>query len=182
MKKSMVLIPVTMAALLLNAYAFAADNTVTFLGEVTAETCTVAINGNATRPVVLLPTARSSDLSAPGSTAKPTTFEVGVSGCTGNAGAPTPISSKFTGNSITVDGNLGNVATGATAATNTDIQILDGAAAIDFSTPFVASGDLTVAAGGTSATATYTAQYVSVAGAATPGAVQASMQYAVTYN
>jgi major type 1 subunit fimbrin (pilin) len=74
------------------------------------------------------------------------------------------------------------VATGTTAATNADIQILDTAAApIDFTTPFTASGDLTLAAAAI-LSATYTAQYVSEAGAATPGAVQASMQYAVSYN
>jgi major type 1 subunit fimbrin (pilin) len=100
-----------------------------------------------------------------------------------NPAAATTISSRFAGNSITAGGNLGNVATGTTAATNADIQILDTAAApINFTTPFTASGDLTLPIGATNASATYTAQYVSEAGAATPGAVQASMQYAVSYN
>jgi major type 1 subunit fimbrin (pilin) len=54
MKKSLVLIPVTAMSLLISAQALAADNTVTFLGEVTSETCTVAINGNKVSPVVLL--------------------------------------------------------------------------------------------------------------------------------
>ena len=118
-----------------------------------------------------------------GSVAKPTTFDISVSGCTGNPTQPTTISSKFAGNSITVGGNLGNVATGTTAATNAEIQILDTAAApINFTTPFTASGDLTLATAADSASATYTAQYISEAGVATPGAVQASMQYAVSYN
>lgn len=183
MKKSLVLIPVTAMSLLISAQALAADNTVTFLGEVTSETCTVAINGNKVSPVVLLPSVNKSELLTAGSVAKPTAFDISVSGCTGNPTQPTTISSKFAGNSITVGGNLGNVATGTTAATNAEIQILDTAAApINFTTPFTASGDLTLAAAADSASATYTAQYISEAGVATPGAVQASMQYAVSYN
>lgn len=183
MKKSLVLIPVTAMSLLISAQALAADNTVTFLGEVTSQTCTVAINGNKVSPVVLLAAVNSSELTAAGSVAKPTTFDISVSGCTANPAATTTISSKFAGNSITGAGNLGNVATGASAATKADIQILDTASApINFTTPFTAGGDLTLAIGATDASATYTAQYISEAGAATPGAVQASMQYAVSYN
>lgn len=183
MKKSLMLIPVTAMSLLISAHVSAAPNTVTFLGEVTSQTCTVAINGNTVSPVVLLAAVNSSELTTAGSVAKPTTFDISVSGCTANPAAATTISSRFAGNSITAGGNLGNVATGTTAATNADIQILDTAAApIDFTTPFTASGDLTLAIGATNASATYTAQYVSEAGAATPGAVQASMQYAVSYN
>jgi major type 1 subunit fimbrin (pilin) len=135
-------------SLLISAQALAADNTVTFLGEVTSETCTVAINGNKVSPVVLLPSVNKSELLTAGSVAKPTTFDISVSGCTGNPAQPTTISSKFAGNSITVGGNLGNVATGTTAATNAEIQILDTAAApINFTTPFTASGDLTLPIG-----------------------------------
>ncbi len=72
MKKSLVLIPVTAMSLLISAQALAADNTVTFLGEVTSETCTVAINGNKVSPVVLLPSVNKSELLTAGSVAKPT--------------------------------------------------------------------------------------------------------------
>jgi type 1 fimbria pilin len=71
-------------SLLISAQALAADNTVTFLGEVTSETCTVAINGNKVSPVVLLPSVNKSELLTAGSVAKPTTFDISVSGCTGN--------------------------------------------------------------------------------------------------
>jgi major type 1 subunit fimbrin (pilin) len=40
----------------------ASDNTITFQGEVTDETCSVAVNGNSASPVVLLPTVSASDL------------------------------------------------------------------------------------------------------------------------
>jgi major type 1 subunit fimbrin (pilin) len=160
MKKSLMLIPVTAMSLLISAHVSAA-NTVTFLGEVTSQTCTVAINGNKVSPVVLLPPLIALSLLLRVA-AKPTTFDISVSGCTANPAAATTISSRFAGNSITAGGNLGNVATGTTAATNADIQILDTAAApIDFTTPFTASGDLTLPIGATNASATYTAQYVS---------------------
>ena len=37
------------------------DNTITFQGEVTDETCSVAINGNGATPVILLPTVSTKD-------------------------------------------------------------------------------------------------------------------------
>lgn len=45
--------------------AFAAsDNTITFQGEVTDQTCAVTVNGNAVSPVVLLPTVSISDFAS----------------------------------------------------------------------------------------------------------------------
>ena len=52
-------------SLLVSANAMAlSENTITFQGEVTDETCSVAINGNQATPVVLLPTVSSADLGA----------------------------------------------------------------------------------------------------------------------
>ncbi len=60
----------------------ASNNTITFQGEVTAQTCSVTVNGLEANPVVLLPTVSSSDLDASGQTKGKTTFTLGVSGCT----------------------------------------------------------------------------------------------------
>jgi P pilus assembly protein, pilin FimA len=58
------------ASLFISTSALAAsDNTITFQGEVTDETCSVAINGNQAKPVVLLPTVSSKDLTQDGETA-----------------------------------------------------------------------------------------------------------------
>ncbi|MGC6389849.1 fimbrial protein [Ewingella sp. S1.OA.A_B6] len=181
--KKMTLLSVSIASILFASQAFAAsNNTVTFQGEVTSETCSVTINGNSAKPIVLLPTVKASALATAGSVAGQTTFDVGVSGCTGSTTVPTPVSSVFVGNNITTEGNLGNLAA-TDAATNVDIQILDTASkAIDFNArAFNGAGDLTVAAKESAATATYTAQYYATA-AAKAGAVESTMQYAVSYN
>lgn len=154
----------------------ASENTITFQGEVTDETCSVTVNGNDASPVVLLPTVSASTLSTPGDTAGQTTFEVGVTGCTGSETGVT-ISTVFVGNQVTVDGNLGNTG----SATNVDIQVVDTAdTPINFTGGFNGGGDLSLEAGETSASAIYAVQYYAT-GAATAGTVQASLQYAVSY-
>lgn len=153
------------------------DNTISFQGEVTDETCSLTVNGNDTAPIILLPTVSTSDLSASGDVAGATTFEMGVSGCTGSTDS-TAISTVFVGNLIeTTNGTLGNTGT----AENVTVQILDTEGTeINLSSTYTAEGDLTLAAGDTASTATYTAQYYA-SDAATAGTVAASLQYAVTY-
>ncbi|EPG4210368.1 fimbrial protein [Klebsiella michiganensis] len=156
--------------------AFAAsDNTITFQGEVTDQTCAVTVNGNAVSPVVLLPTVSISDF-ASSTTAGATNFEVGVSGCAVET-TDREISTVFVGNQVTTSGNLGNTG----SAGDVEIQILDTAGTvIDFTSYFTGDADLTLTAGETSASANYTAQYYS-AGTPTAGDVTASLQYTVTY-
>lgn len=154
----------------------ASDNTITFQGEVTDQTCDVTINGNTASPVVLLPTVSISDF-ASSTTAGATTFEVGVSGCAVDSTSDRDVSTVFIGNQVTSSGNLGNTGT----AGNVDIQILDSTdKVIDFTSNFTADNDLKITAGQDSASATYTAQYYSSA-TPTAGNVTASLQYAVTY-
>lgn len=163
---------------LVSGSAFAAsDNTITFQGEVTDETCSVAVNGNSASPVVLLPTVSATDLAASGDTAGPVTFDIGLSGCTGSSSAETKISTVFVGNQVTTNGNLGNTGT----ATNVEVQLMDTTGAvIDLTNGFTGDGDLTLAAGDTEASATYTAQYYAT-NASTAGTVEATLQYAVSY-
>jgi P pilus assembly protein, pilin FimA len=165
-------------SLLVCANAMAvSDNTITFQGEVSDETCSVAINGNQSTPVVLLPTVSSTELASSGDTAGPVTFDIGLTGCTGDAANSTQISTVFVGNQVTTNGNLGNTGT----ASNVEVQILDTTGTeIDLTDGFTGSGDLTLAAGETEASATYTAQYYA-AGQSTAGTVEATMQYAVSY-
>lgn len=80
MKKYLAMIT---GSLLVSSSAMAvSDNTITFQGEVSDETCSVVINGNQAKPVVLLPTVSTKDLSEQGKTAGPITFDIGLSGCT----------------------------------------------------------------------------------------------------
>ncbi|HDM8061266.1 fimbrial protein [Vibrio harveyi] len=156
----------------------ASANTITFQGEVTDETCTVSVNGENASPVVLLETVPKSELAKSGDTAGATEFEVSISGCTGNATTGVPnISTVFVGNQVTGNGNLGNTG----SATNVELQILDTSdSAIDLSGGYKGSNDLALAAGEKANSATYKAQYYAT-GASTAGTVNASLQYAVSY-
>ena len=96
------------------------DNTISFQGEVTDETCSLTVNGNDTAPIILLPTVSTSDLSASGDVAGATTFEMGLSGCTGSTTDSTTISTVFAGNLVeTTNGTLGNTGT----AENVTVQM-----------------------------------------------------------
>ncbi|PWW07088.1 fimbrial protein [Mangrovibacter plantisponsor] len=167
-------------SVLFASQAFAAsDNTITFKGEVADETCTVTVNGNASSPLVLLPTVSTSDLSQAADTAGQTTFDIAVTDCPAALDGKN-ISTRFAGNNVSTNGNLGNIADDAAA--NVEVQILDTAnAAIDLTSEFTADGDLSLASGESEATATYTAQYYATA-ASTAGAVEGTMQYAVIYD
>jgi major type 1 subunit fimbrin (pilin) len=152
-------------------------NTITFQGEVTDETCTVSVNGENASPVVLLETVPKSALANSGDTAGATEFEVSISGCTGNAAGVPNISTVFVGNQVTSNGNLGNTG----SATNVELQILDTTGStIDLKDGFKGSNDLALASGEQANSATYKAQYYAT-GAATAGTVNASLQYAVSY-
>lgn len=154
-----------------------ANNTITFIGEVSDQTCDVTINGNASNPTVLLPTVSTADLASAGATAGETAFTIAVSGCTAAAQA-LPINTVFVGNSVTGAGNLGNTGT----ATNVALQLLDGVGG----TGINLIGGATVAglnldAAATSASYDFAVQYITETGTATSGSVTGSVQYAVSY-
>ncbi|MDQ1215037.1 fimbrial protein [Pantoea anthophila] len=185
MKKLAFLTASVVSALFVSQAFAASDNTITFQGEVTAETCSVTINGNSANPLVLLPSVSASDLLKSGDVKGATTFEIGVSGCTGKTDdvSTTTISTVFSGNSVSTAGNLTNVAA-TNGAKNVEIQILqpDGKTWIDFNKgTFKATGDLSLKGKATSASSIYTAQYFAT-DAASAGAVEATLQYAVSYN
>ena len=166
------------ASLFISTSTFAmSNNTITFRGEVSDETCSVAINGNQAKPVVILPTVSAKELAKGGDTAGQVTFAIGLTGCTGNADKPTKISTVFVGNQVTSNGNLGNTGDAA----NVEVQILDTAEkVINLTNGFKGEGDLQLKPGETEASATYTAQYYAN-GAASAGTVEATLQYAVSY-
>ncbi|MDV7104486.1 fimbrial protein [Vibrio sp. TH_r3] len=165
----------SIAAMFSTSVLAAQANVITFQGEVTDQTCVVDVNGEEANPLVLLPTVSTSDLAAAASVAGTTEFDISISGCT--AGTATVIDTVFVGNQVN-GANLGNTGT----AGNVDIQILDTkGVAIDFSSNYNGAGDLTLAdATATEATATYKAQYYATA-ASTAGTVNASLQYAISY-
>ncbi|KAG8155459.1 fimbrial protein [Burkholderia catarinensis] len=175
----------TLLALMLAAapaLAFAqSSNTIQFQGEVTDQTCTVAVNGNASSPTVLLPTVSTADLATAGGTAGETRFTIGLSGCTAPTTAARAINTVFVGNQVTTNGNLGNTGT----ATHVALQLLDPDNA---TTPFNLSGasgyaapGLSLAVGDTSASHDFAVRYITENGSATAGSVLGSVQYAINY-
>lgn len=155
-----------------------AANTVTFLGEVSDTTCNVTVNGSSGDLAVQLPTVTTTDLGNANDFAGEKEFIFTVSGCTGstqnNVGMRlvAPIVDSNLG------GNLANIAA-ANPATNVAIQILDNATIIDF-----LSGEYhsTTQPLGSSLVFPFTARYVATASGVTPGAVEAKLEYALSYN
>lgn len=149
------------------------SNVITFQGQVDDVTCSVSINGSDSSPIVLLQTAKKTDLATAGATAIPTEFTLQLTDC----GAAKTATASLVGNNVTTNGNLGNTGTAA----NVSIQILDKG------TPIVFSGSSAVTAGsGTaltdgSGTMPFVAQYYAETAEVTAGSVQATMQYAITY-
>ncbi|QQX79909.1 type 1 fimbrial protein [Shewanella sp. KX20019] len=154
-----------------------ASNEITFLGEVTANTCVVNVEGLENSPTVLLPTVSTSELTDPTTYAGGTEFDINVTGCTVDAVNPTNIGVKFVANRATEYGNLTNTGT----ADKVEIAIKRSSTYIDFSVPVTDSDAITIAKGETSGSATYNVEYYTHAGSATAGSVVASVQYAITY-
>lgn len=155
----------------------ASNNTITFQGEVTAQTCSVTVNGLEANPMVLLPTVSTADLDTSGKKAGKTTFTLGVSGCTADA-ADVDIKTVFVGNQVSSTGNLINTGT----ATNVELQLLKDATTttgIDLNSGLAQDG-IVLLAGQTSAEHDFAVQYYTT-GLATPGSVISSVQYAVSY-
>lgn len=169
-------IALMMAGLVLSTAALA-DNTIRFQGEVADQTCDISINGNASTPLILLPTVAANSLASSGLTAGQTPFTVALTGCTA-AGSATSISTVFVGNNLNANGRMGNTGT----AGNVSLRLVDPAAPtapLDLTGQTGAAG-LVLASGATSASHDFAVQYYAE-GAVTPGSVLGSVQYAVSY-
>lgn len=172
------------SALILVAAPFAAnavDGTITFNGEVTDKTCTIATPQGADFTVTL-PTVSTSTLAAAGQVAGRTPFSINLSDCN-----PGDVATYFEPGA-TVDlgtGRLNNVAATA-AATQVQLQLLG---ANNQFLPVVSAGAgstqansqwVTVNAGG-SADLNYFVEYYAT-GASTAGEVTSSVKYTIIYN
>lgn len=169
-------IAIVTAGLMLSTAAMA-SNVIQFQGEVADQTCEVSINGNASTPLILLPTVSAASLATAGATAGQTPFTVGLTGCTVSASA-TAIKTVFVGNNLNAGGRMGN----SGSATNVSLQLIDPTlpgAPLDLSGATGAPG-MSLAAGATAASYDFAVEYYSE-GIATPGSVLGSVQYAVSY-
>lgn len=155
--------------------------TITFQGEVNAQTCVAEVNGQADG-VVLLPTVSTKSLQSVGSTAGVTPFTISVTDCETTL-TNLQINTEFLGRSVTNGGNLGNLAT-SNAATKVQMQLLDkfqGGNAIRLNGTTAVPG-LVLVPGKTTASHEFGVQYVSEEGSATAGAVLSVAEYTISYN
>jgi major type 1 subunit fimbrin (pilin) len=173
------------STLVMSAAAQASDGTINFTGALTAQTCTVAVNGTGTNGVgnVQLPTFSTSSLAAAGATAGATSFTINLTNC--GAATITTAAAIFEGGAgvDSTTHNITNVSAGG--ATGVQLQLLDSAGKVIMAgdTGQTASSARTTMTGtGTAATAVlpYAVQYVATA-ATTAGAVSGSVTYSINY-
>lgn len=175
------------SAMFISVSAFSAS-TVTFQGEVTAQTCSISINST-TNAVVLMPTIPLSALytannssTTVGNSAGLTPFTISVTGCTSSTSAIT-MYPEFLGTSVdTTTSALGNTAS-TNAATGVGIALYsDTTGTNQIALNGVTKGAaLTLAANSTSASTTYSAKYMATSATTTPGKVTGVAQYTLTY-
>ncbi|CAI8810942.1 fimbrial protein [Pseudomonas zeae] len=171
MKRTAVVVAMTVFPFM----AFAASqNTLTFKGEVAAQTCAVTVNGGGAT-VVMLPLVSTSSLQKRGLTDGETTFTVEVSGCD----APkekTPIVTKFLANDVSEGQNLKNMGTAEGVA----VQLVSPSGDPIQLNGITEVGGLVLEAGKTDASAEFRVRYISEDKVG-PGSVTASVQYSITY-
>ncbi|HGM5492497.1 TPA: fimbrial protein [Serratia fonticola] len=98
----------------------ASTGTITFNGELTANTCDVSIDGQPTDATVILPTVSTGTLDTANRTAGDTSFMMALTNCADS----TQTASAFFQAGATVDANGRLINTGT--ASNVSLQLLDG--------------------------------------------------------
>lgn len=163
--------------------AHAADGTINFVGKLEAQTCTIDVNGTVTPAIatVTLPTVSTGKLANAGETTGQTGFIIGLKNCTG----PATSAAAFFESGSTVDLVSGNLktATGAGAATNVQLQLVDGSNGnvIQAGNTSQVSGTTKIALDATgNANLPYAVQYYAT-GATTAGTVTSSVTYSINY-
>ncbi|WP_265920329.1 fimbrial protein [Cupriavidus nantongensis] len=161
-------------------FAHAADGTITFNGNITAQTCT--INGNGTSKAdfaVLLPTVSTSTLKVAGNTAGQTPFNIALTNCTPDSGNV----HTFFEAGPTTDTTTGNLILESGGAENVQIRLLNGGTSnspIKAGFTDASQNSSSVAITNGAATLSYYAQYYAT-GQATAGAAKSSVMYSIAY-
>ncbi|MBE1161436.1 fimbrial protein [Dyella acidiphila] len=177
--------------LLFAASAHASDGTITFTGSVTANSCTIKINGGSATATVALPAVSSSQLDAAGKTAGSTKITFDLADCVSGDAAATGAVKAFFEAGANVDvasGRLNNTASGTGAAKNVQLELVNSDDSV------IKVGDVSSIKGGTltagaapndkksSAQFAYAVRYFkSGADAVGAGTVSSSVTYSVVY-
>lgn len=156
--------------------AQASDGTITFNGQLSAQTCTTKINNTSNVATVTLPSVSIASLAAAGATAGSTNFTINLSACTGTIATAAATFEAGAG----VDPTTQNVRnTGS--ATGVQLQLLDSTGKV------IKAGDTSQTANtartamtGATGVLPYAVQYIASA-ATTPGNVVGSVTYSINY-
>lgn len=158
----------------------ASTGTITFNGELTANTCDVSIEGQGADAVVTLPILGINQLPAASRTAGSTRFNMELTECVG-----TKASAFFeAGTTVLATGRLSNLETGTTAATEVELQLRDGSHAAQNVINVGSSSQVTdttyvdISTG--TATLPYLVEYYAT-GATTAGLVSSNVVYSIQY-
>lgn len=195
MKSKMMMSAGAILALHMGSLCYAASNTISFEGEITAATCDVIIEGQTTGTgTVNLPPVSSSLLSGAGATAGRTDFALIAQNCDMGTSTYTKVATFFEGsksggadadNVDTASGYLNNTSTATTPATNVQLRLIDktsnGVIKAGDTDQITSAGYVTIDTTGKTARMPYAVEYISVPGGATVGAVHGSVVYDLMY-
>lgn len=182
MKKLLIAAAVATAFVGINVQA-ASTGTITFEGSLTESTCDVTINGDSD-PTIKLPELAASAMPAQSDIAGDTRFDMNLTNCTLATG-DTGLAAYFSGYTTNANGRLVNQST-ATTASNVTLELMD--RTNNVANPIIVGDASQIAntqyvginADGT-ATLNYSVHYYAEDGAATAGAVNSSVVYALQY-
>jgi major type 1 subunit fimbrin (pilin) len=158
----------------------ASTGTITFNGELTANTCQVVVDGQDADATVILPTVGISQLNAASQTAGETTFVMALNNCSGTL----QTASAFFEAGASVDSVTGRLKNLTGTASNVSLQLLDASSASQAVIQAGSANQVTnttykdVASG--SATLPYAVRYYAE-GATTAGTVISNVVYSIQY-
>jgi|APAra7269096768_1048522.scaffolds.fasta_scaffold06441_2 major type 1 subunit fimbrin (pilin) len=186
MKKLLLSAVLAASFVALSANAATSTGTITIKGQVVSSTCNVAVNGSQS-PTITLPTYDTNALAAVNASAGWTPVTMALTGCTAVSNLTSnTVFPYFTGSNIdTTTGYLKN----ATGAGNSNVQVafstsqsLAGALTLQSASGAQGAGSVALPTTGTANLSfTYYAGYVAATAAATAGAVNTTVQYALNY-
>lgn len=178
----------------------ASDGTITFTGAVTANTCTISVNGGAATTTVALPTVDTAALTgtSPKTTAAGTFFSMAVTNCTSPAvadiggSAPTHVAIYFEAG-LYVDQATGGLINAAASGSNVEVMLYNASGSATAAatvvgtqimpgTPTHQPAALAIGAGGTQWFYAGYSTTGAAASGATAGAVSTQITYSLVYS
>ena len=160
------------------AASYAADGTITFNGNITAQTCQVSGSGGASNFTVTLPTVSTTALSADGQTAGATPFNIALKNCSPDSGNAL----TYFEPGATVDTTTGRLRNSTGTAQKVQVGLLNSDfSVIKLGAAQASQNSQSVAISSGSATLNYFAQYVATGGAGGAGRVNTTTLYSIVY-